>query len=102
MNTRWRKPINKICNNCGTEYDTKGQQRRKYCSQRCSAEALRKHRESMYIPSRDVERRMWARYWYYRKCGVKSQDNIANPTEANNFDYCHKELHETKYTSKYA
>ena len=98
MRDHWRTPIRRICEHCKKEFTfTKGRKKRKYCNLQCSADALKKHREAMCILPRDIERRMWVRYWYHRFHGIKLADSIADPTEANNFDYCHRELLQTKY-----
>lgn len=96
---KWRKPIAKICENCFKEYYiTSGKiKQRKYCNLECSVEGKKKLRIILKLLSRPSERKMWLKYWYHRKYGITNPDSIPDPEEANNFDYCHKELYQTKY-----
>ena len=98
MRDHWRTPVRRICENCKQEFSfTSGRKKRKYCNLQCSADALKKHRQLMNIMPREIERRMWARYWYHRFHGIKGSEQVLDPVESVNFAYCHRELLQTKY-----
>lgn len=99
MKDHWRKPITKVCEFCKKDYFiTSGKiKQRRYCTLACSTEGKKRTREILRLIPRPNETMLWRRYWYYRNHNITSSNDITDPADSYNFDYCDKVLYNTKY-----